>query len=89
MTKLDRDGVAIHYEVEGQGLPLLLSHGYGATGRMWKPQVQALKDRCRIITWYESSFVFPIVSESLARVDTRTTLVLICARLPTRSPVAD
>lgn len=51
MTKLDRDGVAIHYEVEGQGLPVLLSHGYGATEHMWKPQVQALKDRCRIITW--------------------------------------
>ncbi len=51
MTKLDRGGVAIHYEVEGQGTPVLLSHGYGATGRMWEPQVQALKDRCRIITW--------------------------------------
>lgn len=51
MAKLDRDGVAIHYEAEGQGLPVLLTHGYGATGRMWKPQIEAFKDRCRIITW--------------------------------------
>ena len=35
MTELDRDGVAIHYDVEGEGIPVLLTHGYGATGRMW------------------------------------------------------
>ncbi|MEJ2133372.1 MAG: alpha/beta hydrolase [Gammaproteobacteria bacterium] len=51
MTILDRDGVAIHYDAEGQGLPVLLTHGYAATGRMWKPQVEAFKDRCRFITW--------------------------------------
>ncbi|MGH6679225.1 MAG: alpha/beta fold hydrolase, partial [Bradyrhizobium sp.] len=28
MPKLDRDGVKIHYEVHGEGPPLLLTHGY-------------------------------------------------------------
>ena len=28
MTKLDRDGVKIHYEIHGSGQKLLPSHGY-------------------------------------------------------------
>jgi pimeloyl-ACP methyl ester carboxylesterase len=51
MAKLDRDGVAIHYDIEGDGPVLLLSHGYSATGAMWRGQVEALKDRFRVITW--------------------------------------
>ena len=51
MAKLDRDGVAIHYEIAGDGPVLLLSHGYSATGEMWRGQVEALKDRFRVITW--------------------------------------
>jgi pimeloyl-ACP methyl ester carboxylesterase len=51
MAKLDRDDVAIHYEIEGEGPVLLLSHGYSATGEMWRGQVEALKDRFRVITW--------------------------------------
>ena len=51
MAKLDRDGVAIHYDIEGEGPVLLLSHGYSATGEMWRGQVEALKDRFRVITW--------------------------------------
>jgi pimeloyl-ACP methyl ester carboxylesterase len=30
---------------------VLLSHGYGATSRMWDAQVAALKDRWRVISW--------------------------------------
>ena len=51
MPKLDRDGVRLHYEVNGDGPPVLLTHGYSATCRMWDGQVQALKDRYRVITW--------------------------------------
>lgn len=51
MPRLDRDGVAIHYEVEGQGPVLLLTHGYSATGEMWVGQVEALRDQYRVITW--------------------------------------
>lgn len=51
MARLDRDGVAIHYEVHGHGPAILLSHGYSATCRMWDGQIAALQDRYRIIVW--------------------------------------
>ena len=51
MPRLDRDGVAIHYEVHGQGPAVLLSHGYSATCRMWDGQIDALKDRFQVIVW--------------------------------------
>jgi pimeloyl-ACP methyl ester carboxylesterase len=51
MAKLDRNGVAIHYEVHGRGPALLLSHGYSATCRMWDGQIAAFKDRYRVIVW--------------------------------------
>ena len=51
MARLDRDGVAIHYEVHGQGPTILLSHGYSATCRMWDGQIEALRDRFQVIVW--------------------------------------
>jgi pimeloyl-ACP methyl ester carboxylesterase len=51
MARLDRDGVAIHYEVHGRGPAVLLSHGYSATCRMWDGQIAALQDRYRVIVW--------------------------------------
>jgi pimeloyl-ACP methyl ester carboxylesterase len=52
MPKLTRpDGVAIFYESHGSGPPVLLSHGYSATSRMWDDQVAALSDRWQVIVW--------------------------------------
>jgi pimeloyl-ACP methyl ester carboxylesterase len=53
MPYLDRDGVHIWYEARGRDEhPLvLLSHGYSATGCMWDVQVDALRDRYRVVTW--------------------------------------
>ncbi len=51
MPYVDRDGVKVFYEVVGAGEPVLLTHGYGASGEMWAPQVKALADRYRVITW--------------------------------------
>jgi pimeloyl-ACP methyl ester carboxylesterase/ketosteroid isomerase-like protein len=52
---IDRDGVSIHYEAHGPnhdaGPPLLLSHGYGATCRMWDGQIAAFAHRYRVIVW--------------------------------------
>jgi len=52
---LRRDGVAIHYEVHGPAQTdrpaILLSHGYGATCRMWDGQIAALSDKYRLILW--------------------------------------
>ena len=51
MARLDRDGVAIHYEVHGRGPTILLSHGYSATCRMWDGQIEALRHRFQVIVW--------------------------------------
>ena len=51
MPYLDRSGVAIWYEVHGAGPPILLSHGYSATCRMWDGQVAAFADRWQLILW--------------------------------------
>jgi pimeloyl-ACP methyl ester carboxylesterase len=37
-------GVGIHYEVTGEGRPVLLLHGFPDTGRLWRGQVPALAD---------------------------------------------
>ena len=42
MPHIDRDGVAIHYEVHGDATdqpPLLLTHGYSASLAMWAPNL--------------------------------------------------
>jgi pimeloyl-ACP methyl ester carboxylesterase len=48
---LDRGGVKIYYEDHGHGPPILLSHGYSATCRMWNGQISALVARHRVIVW--------------------------------------
>jgi pimeloyl-ACP methyl ester carboxylesterase len=48
---LDRNGVQIYYEDHGDGPPILLSHGYSATCRMWNEQIAALVPRHRVIVW--------------------------------------
>jgi len=54
VTSIDRDGVAIHYEVHGAtgtGTPLLLSHGYAASSAMWAPNLAALSADRPVVTW--------------------------------------
>ncbi|HEV7159457.1 MAG TPA: alpha/beta fold hydrolase [Caulobacteraceae bacterium] len=51
MPTLNRAGVAIHYEVSGTGPPLLLTHGYSATGAMWSGQIEAFAAAFQLITW--------------------------------------
>jgi pimeloyl-ACP methyl ester carboxylesterase len=51
MAFLTRDGVRLYYEDHGSGPAVLLSHGYSSSSRMWRGQVAAFKDRCRIIVW--------------------------------------
>ncbi len=51
---LDRGGVRINYDVHGEpgdALPLLLTHGFGASARMWAPNVAALSARRQVLTW--------------------------------------
>ena len=51
MAFLDRDGVRIYFEEHGEGPAVLLTHGYGASARMWRGQMEALCDRYRVIAW--------------------------------------
>ena len=55
MPELAREGVAIHYESHGpagtNAPAILLSHGYGATCRMWDGQIAALAGQYRVILW--------------------------------------
>ena len=51
---LDRDGVRIVYDLHdgpAGALPLLLTHGYGASRRMWDANVEALSATRTVITW--------------------------------------
>ena len=51
---LDRDGVRIVYDVHDgpeDALPLLLTHGYGASRRMWDANIDALRATRTVITW--------------------------------------
>ncbi len=49
--KATLNGVEIDYNVTGRGRPVLLSHGYSATRRMWNGQHEFLGDRYRVISW--------------------------------------
>src|SRR5690348_1047360 len=51
MPTIDRDGVSVSYNVEGEGVPILLTHGYSSSMRMWQPQAEALGSRYQLITW--------------------------------------
>jgi pimeloyl-ACP methyl ester carboxylesterase len=49
MPDINLNGVTLHYTDQGQGLPLVLIHGFPFDGHMWDAQVAGLSDRCRVI----------------------------------------
>jgi pimeloyl-ACP methyl ester carboxylesterase len=51
VARLMRDGTGIHREVHGLGSTILLTHGFGATCRMWDEQIEEFTDRHRLILW--------------------------------------
>ncbi len=51
MPEVKLNGIAIHYEEWGRGYPILLSHGYGAAGRMFRNVGEALADRFHVVAW--------------------------------------
>jgi pimeloyl-ACP methyl ester carboxylesterase len=51
MPKIDRDGVNIHYEVHGNGPPLILTHGYSSTSQMWQGEIEALSKHHKLVLW--------------------------------------
>jgi len=51
MPHANVNGVSLYFEEAGRGRPLVLAHGFSATGRMWEGQVAAFRDRHRVITY--------------------------------------
>ena len=54
MPTLDRHGVRISYDVHAgpsDTIPLMLSHGYGATRAVWQPNLEALAATRTVVTW--------------------------------------
>ena len=43
------NGFDMFYRDEGTGIPLLLIHGFPLTGDIWRPQVEALSPKARVI----------------------------------------
>lgn len=41
----------LYVEAVGEGPPLLLAHGFTGSARNWRPQVRALRDRYRVVTY--------------------------------------
>ena len=49
MPYLNREGVRLYFEDSGgDGVPILLSHGFGASTTMWRGRVEAFKDHYRL-----------------------------------------
>ncbi|MEO8811723.1 MAG: alpha/beta fold hydrolase [Caulobacteraceae bacterium] len=51
MPMLNRNGVELHYEVHGEGTPMLLTHGYSSSSHMWEGQIAPFSKTCKVITW--------------------------------------
>jgi pimeloyl-ACP methyl ester carboxylesterase len=51
MAKVTIDGIEIAYETYGEGVPLVLAHGYMATNEMWDAQVRPFSERYRVVVY--------------------------------------
>ncbi|MEX2627433.1 MAG: alpha/beta hydrolase [Ilumatobacteraceae bacterium] len=57
MPHADVNGQRLHYvDHGGDGPPVVLSHGYLMDHEMFDPQVEALRDRYRVVAWDERAF---------------------------------
>ncbi len=51
MSTLKLTDVTLHYQVIGQGEPILFIHGLGSSGRDWEPQVEFFAPHYQVITY--------------------------------------
>jgi len=56
MAVLQVPGGELYYEVEGNGLPVVLVHGHALDMRMWEDQVPALADIARVVRYDARGF---------------------------------
>jgi pimeloyl-ACP methyl ester carboxylesterase len=50
MARVDIDDIGMYYEIHGEGEPLLLIHGWGASHEFWRAQVPQLSKSFKVIT---------------------------------------
>ena len=51
MSHLPRNDTGLYYEVTGSGPPILFTHGFAGTSRIWRHQANALATSNEIIRW--------------------------------------
>ena len=56
MAVLEVPGAELYYEVEGEGVPVVLVHGHALDARMWDDQVPALADVARVVRYDARGF---------------------------------
>lgn len=53
MEVVHANGLEIAYERAGDGPALILAHGAAADGRLWRPQLDGLRDEFTVVAWDE------------------------------------
>jgi pimeloyl-ACP methyl ester carboxylesterase len=51
MPYLSVQDLSIHYEIEGNGKPIIILHGMGNNSQSWKKQLAGLSDSYSVIAW--------------------------------------
>lgn len=51
LSEIERNGSSLYYQTSGADSPVLLTHGFAATSRMWRGQAEAFRNRHQVITW--------------------------------------
>ena len=51
MAKAHVNGISLHFEITGQGFPLVLSHEFAGNSQSWEPQVKFFARRYQVITY--------------------------------------
>jgi pimeloyl-ACP methyl ester carboxylesterase len=51
MAFLQVGDLTIHYEIEGEGCPLIILHGMGNNSQSWKKQLRGLSEQFTVIAW--------------------------------------
>ncbi|WP_144550369.1 alpha/beta fold hydrolase [Bacillus sp. X1(2014)] len=51
MPFLQVEDLQIHFEIEGEGPPLMILHGMGNNSQSWKKQLQGLSKQFTVIAW--------------------------------------
>ncbi len=51
MTDVLVNGIRLYYEVYGEGTPLVLAHGYGASVDMWAGQIEPFAQKYRLVVY--------------------------------------